>query len=109
MSDSIFDEHLPRSDRYVALLFCLHLISFQTHICTQLCIYICINIFVFLLANGCTQLQAPPGQPPESRVSTLGHDDWLQGSLLWGHPLCTTAVHPEHAVGLPYLSEEPGQ
>ena len=78
------------------------------HTCSQPCICIHINPFVFLLADGDTQFQAYPGQPPESRVSTPGHDDQLQGSPLQGHPLCTAAAHPEHAVGLPHLSEEPG-
>ena len=71
-------------------------------------IYIHINPFVFPIADGHTQLQASPGLPPEPRVSTLGHNDWLEGPLPQGHPLHTTVVHPEHAAGLPHLPEEPG-
>ena len=57
-------------------------------------------LFVFLLTDGHAQLWASPGPPPESLVPSPGHNDWLWGSPLQGHLLCTPTVHPEHAVGL---------
>ena len=54
--NSTLDEHLPRSDRYIAFS---HQFSFGT--CSQPCIYFCINPFVFFpLADGCTQFQMFP-------------------------------------------------
>ena len=74
MSDSIFDEHSLRSDRYISILFCFHLMSFHAHMFTAASALI-LSVFFFLQMTALSfehlldSLQSPESLPQDMMTS----------------------------------------